>query len=129
MNSEECPICLEPLQLGDIAILSCSKQHQFHYQCIGEWICNQRNKDFTCPLCMSEYVEISTIIPSIYKDTWEHLFISNVIQQKSNKSNKSYPLLLRQEKKPHRQSQRHYQRQRHRCTNNEELDECCCTIL
>ena len=30
-DDEECSICLEILELGDIAILSCNDKHKFHF--------------------------------------------------------------------------------------------------
>lgn len=42
-----CTICLEQITAENLKTLPCS--HQFHTQCINEWLENHE----TCPLCMS----------------------------------------------------------------------------
>ncbi len=60
---EECPICFEEFNKGDIAILNCPKNHQFHFSCIGKWINNKNNNNKnTCPMCLIENVEICSVI-------------------------------------------------------------------
>ena len=66
LKNEECSICLEELELGDVAILNCPIKHQYHYKCIGEWIYSKNNDKYTCPLCVTKYAEVIDIIPSKY---------------------------------------------------------------
>ena len=62
---KECSICLEDLEKGDQAVLSCKVKHKFHYVCFGNWFYNKNNKlKFTCPLCLEENVEVCNVIKS-----------------------------------------------------------------
>ena len=78
LTEEECAICFEPLELGDVAILDCPKRHRYHTKCIGEWMLCKLNKRSTCPLCITEYAEILDVKLSKYGSNWEHLFASDV---------------------------------------------------
>lgn len=77
LTEEECAICFEPLELGDVAILDCPKRHRYHTKCIGEWMLCKLNKRSTCPLCITEYAEILDVKLSKYGNNWEHLFVSD----------------------------------------------------
>lgn len=48
MPSENCSICLEPLE-GDIRILRCT--HRFHTPCLRKWEQQNRHRNCTCPNC------------------------------------------------------------------------------
>ena len=77
LTEEECAICFEPLELGDVAILDCPKRHRYHTKCIGEWMLCKLNKRSTCPLCITEYAEILNVKLSKYGNNWEYLFASD----------------------------------------------------
>ncbi|CAI5474412.1 unnamed protein product [Closterium sp. Yama58-4] len=50
-NSEQCTVCLEPFQEGEmVRLLPCL--HQFHSQCIDQWLQRQAN----CPICKHQLV-------------------------------------------------------------------------
>ena len=89
-NIEECPICLEVLDLGDIAILGCPKKHKFHFICIGTWIYNRNNDNkFTCPLCLVEDVEIEDVLKSQNNNKYDHLFVwGNIFKKSINRKRK-----------------------------------------
>ena len=84
LTEEECAICFEPLELGDVAILDCPKRHRYHTKCIGEWILCKLNKRSTCPLCITEYAEILDVKLSKYGNNWEHLFVSDQHRKDKN---------------------------------------------
>jgi hypothetical protein len=46
-----CPVCIEPLTVGDkVVVLPCKgKRHAFHPPCLEPWA----NKTNTCPVCRS----------------------------------------------------------------------------
>jgi len=84
LTEEECAICFEPLELGDVAILDCPKRHRYHTKCIGEWMLCKLNKRSTCPLCITEYAEILDVKLSKYGNNWEHLFASDEHRKEDN---------------------------------------------
>jgi len=48
-TTENCAICLEQFQKGDVAkVMSCQK-HTFHAHCLDQWL----NVKGTCPLCLT----------------------------------------------------------------------------
>ena len=49
---DSCPICLEPLNTGSLAIPVCKRQHAYHVDCIESWIPNGGAK---CPECKVIY--------------------------------------------------------------------------
>ena len=55
---DECPICLEDLD-KNIAITNCG--HQFHFECLSNWIYSQKKIIFTCPSCNQNPCEIINI--------------------------------------------------------------------
>ena len=55
---DECPICLEDLD-KNIAITNC--EHQFHFECLSNWIYSQKKIIFTCPSCNQNPCEIINI--------------------------------------------------------------------
>jgi hypothetical protein len=51
--SEECGVCLCPLEPGEQARrLSCCAHALFHDDCITQWLTEQKN---SCPSCMREF--------------------------------------------------------------------------
>ena len=111
LKGEECIICFEPLELGDIATLNCDLRHQFHSKCIGEWFLSKNNNGRVCPLCVTENVEVISIIPSKYGDSCKHLFISDSHRRKPDTPRPTYSRLDRRD--------------------SVEVDECCmpCIII
>ena len=55
-GEEECPICSESLENGEIFETNC--KHKFHLQCIQRW-CN-RKSPCTCPICRTELIPSPT---------------------------------------------------------------------
>lgn len=55
---DECPICLEDLN-KNIAITNCG--HQFHFECLSNWIYSQKKIIFTCPSCNKNPCEIINV--------------------------------------------------------------------
>ena len=55
---DECPICLEDLD-KNIAITNC--EHQFHFECLSNWIYSQKKIIFTCPSCNKNPCEIINV--------------------------------------------------------------------
>ena len=55
---DECPICLEYL-VRSIAKTNCG--HQFHFECLSNWIYSQRKIVFTCPSCNTNPCEIINV--------------------------------------------------------------------
>lgn len=55
---DECPICLENLD-KNIAVTNCG--HQFHFECLSNWIYSQKKIIFTCPSCNQNPCEIINI--------------------------------------------------------------------
>ena len=121
LKDEECIICFEPLELGDIATLNCKSQHKFHSKCIGEWFLSKNNKERICPLCITEKVEVISIKPSVYGDNWNYLFINE-----KHRKRPDTPPPLYHELQP---LQNTISRQRR---NSIEVDDCCypfCNII
>lgn len=50
--SNECAICFDNLNSGDIVILNCP--HKYHLKCIQKWIKNTNNYNKVCPQCNVE---------------------------------------------------------------------------
>ena len=114
LTEEECAICFEPLELGDVAILDCPKRHRYHTKCIGEWMLCKLNKRSTCPLCITEYAEILDVKLSKYGNNWEYLFASDEHRKVDNteKQRLNYNRIRRNNNIPNR--------------GNDEVDTCCC---
>ena len=55
---DECPICLEDL-VRSIATTNCG--HQFHFECLSNWIYSQKKIVFTCPSCNKNPCEIINV--------------------------------------------------------------------
>ena len=55
---DECPICLEDL-VTSIAKTNCG--HQFHFECLSNWIYSQKKIIFTCPFCNKNPCEIINV--------------------------------------------------------------------
>ena len=55
---DECPICLEYLY-KNIAVTNCG--HQFHFECLSNWIYSQKKIIFTCPSCNKNPCEINNV--------------------------------------------------------------------
>lgn len=55
---DECPICLEDLD-KNIAFTNCG--HQFHFECLSNWIYSQKKIIFTCPSCNKNPCEIINV--------------------------------------------------------------------
>tara|TARA_B100000035_G_C20961474_1_gene536737 strand:- start:124 stop:474 length:351 start_codon:yes stop_codon:yes gene_type:complete len=112
LREEECVICFEPMEDGDIAILDCPKKHRYHAKCIGEWMKTKINKRSICPLCITEYAEVFNVIPCKKNDNMKYLSTPPPSYQQLNSMK---PLLT--------------ERERERELN--EVDNCCypCIIL
>ena len=112
LREEECVICFEPMEDGDIAILDCPKKHRYHAKCIGEWMKTKINKRSICPLCITEYAEVFNVIPCKKNDNMKYLSTPPPSYQQLNSMK---PLLT--------------ERDRERELN--EVDNCCypCIIL
>lgn len=58
-TGEECSICTDSLNSGDIKKLSCG--HKFHLGCIERW--SQENQ--TCPVCRKSFSDVRNLLKKI----------------------------------------------------------------
>ena len=68
-NVDLCCICLEDM-IGEIAILKCG--HQFHFNCIVEWINKKKQINVECPYCYQP-----TEVMNVY---WNESVISSYVK-------------------------------------------------
>ncbi|CAD8187206.1 unnamed protein product [Paramecium pentaurelia] len=52
---EKCGICLEELNIKNVAVVKIQCDHQFHLHCIQDWAKKQINKQSDCPYCRKPF--------------------------------------------------------------------------
>eukprot|EP01064_Diplonema_japonicum_P011112 TRINITY_DN18391_c0_g1_i1.p1 TRINITY_DN18391_c0_g1~~TRINITY_DN18391_c0_g1_i1.p1 ORF type:complete len:423 (+),score=103.70 TRINITY_DN18391_c0_g1_i1:66-1271(+) len=60
--SQECTICLEPLQYGNLAVLKCG--HTYHLKCVEQLVASNKAahaRDNKCPLCNRIYTDWTAV--------------------------------------------------------------------
>jgi len=75
---DECPICLEDL-VENIAKTNCG--HNFHFECLSNWIHSKKKIIFICPSCNQNPCEIT----NVYSKNMENEI--KIDSQNKNKSN------------------------------------------
>lgn len=57
MSQEECPICLDTLELGGSAMFTAECGHKFHYTCLLENVNHDEANSDKCPICRQDQKE------------------------------------------------------------------------
>ena len=88
-NGDLCCICLEDM-IGEIAILKCG--HQFHFNCIVEWINKKKQINVECPYCYqpTEVMNVywnESVISSYVKDPKEREMDRSISSSTSSTDN------------------------------------------
>lgn len=78
---DECPICLENL-IENIAETNC--KHQFHFECLSDWIHSKKKIIFICPTCNQNPCEIINVYSKNMKNETK---TSNQNRNQSNNQN------------------------------------------
>ena len=61
-DDPDCPICFEPLNIGQVCTNQCG--HKFHCDCINIWMNIPGAADKTCPLCRGDMEIIGVECPT-----------------------------------------------------------------
>ena len=82
---DECPICLENL-IENIAETNC--KHQFHFECLSDWIYSKKKIIFVCPTCNQNPCEIINVYSKKINITTNCNEITNQVNnERNNKRN------------------------------------------